>query len=1362
MRWSILFFFVPVLAIDVAAEGLGDTLNWRHITIEDGLPNSYVSAICQDRHGFIWIGTQDGLSRYDGYAFENYEHLPTDTNSLSNNFVTALLEDSEGQLWVGTQNGLNRLRKDRAGFTRFLHIPDDSTSLANNHIKVIFEDSDRRIWVGNNDGTLHLFDRQTGGFARFPLSGQSDLRDMIEDRHGRLILGFRHAGLISFNKEQRRFHTGVLYDPTRDVPAHSLLEDRDGDLWIGARNGLYRYRENEGRLDTFPTNPKTPGLLNCPLTFDLYETESGHIWISTDGGGINILDKEKGVCTYVNTNEQRQGLNSLAVTRIFQDRDGVLWAGTVNAGLNRQMKHESLVDHYTYEKGNPTGLSGKFVQSMHESKNGDIWIGLDQGGVNYLDRSTERFTHFLHNPEDPNSLIENVINSVYEDSRGDLYIGTYLNGFDILRNSERTFEHHWHKKNPDSPRPRYIRYFLEDSYGDFWIGSVTQGLIRYDRDTKESVFYNSQSEAGNAISSDHITYLFEDQASNLWVGTIGGLNRFNRERGEFRAWLHSPTDSTSISGNLILSISEDEEGVLWIGTDKGLDRFDQQRNIFTHYTTAHGLPGNWVKAILPGSAGELWLLTNRGICRFFITDGSIEPLNIGEDVSIQGYAWGGLKTKDGKLWFGTVNGIYSFYPDKIRKNPLIPPVVITKLRIGNREVHPGKTGSPLQAPVSDTRELVLDHQQSRVFSFEFVALNYIRSSQNQYAYKLAGFEEDWNYVGHQRNATYTNLDPGQYIFRVKASNNDGLWNEEGASIRITILAPWWKSWQAYLLYTAALLATGLGIWYSEKTRMKLLHNLKLAKVEKEKEAELSRMKSQFFTNISHEFKTPLTLIVGPLERIISSGRGDAYMKRQFHLMYQNTNRLLDLIDQLMDFRRAEAGRLKLQARESDLTAFTRNTVNAFAERAKDSDIVLNFQAPEGLLPLWFDSKKLDKVLFNLLSNAVRHTKAGGRIDVSVRPAADAPGSFAEIVVQDTGSGIAPEEQGRVFERFYQVSPENGGSGIGLSLSKTLVELHRGDIRLESEVGKGSAFTVRLPLGKAHLSESELAFPQQADRQARINNAIPAAIAQKLVAPPNPAIKSHKLLIVEDDAKIRAFLRETLETFYSVVEAPNGQEGLNKAQKSGPDLIISDVLMPEMDGFAFCKQIKTNLQTSHIPVILLTALTGEESHLKGLDTGADAYVTKPFNPRLLLARVKNLLELRKKLRERFLFEFNIAAKEVTITSVDEQFMQQTIEIVEAHMGDPEFNVETLVGEMAMSRSVFSKKLKALAGMPPGEFIRTIKLKRAAQLLLKSGKNISEIAYELGFVTPKTFRTQFKKHFGQTPSEFIAMRNTEVES
>lgn len=1331
-----------------------DTLLWKAYSVHDGMPNNHVLDITQDSKGFIWVGTTYGLARFDGYNFKTFENKPNDSTSLSSDQITCIFEDSKNNLWVGTTYGLNRLQINGDRFDHYFQKAGDFQSLAFNSITKIFE-ADGDLWIGTKDGTLHLWDPKSNRFIRVATIPGDQLSEMIYDQKSRIWVGMKDgSGVFVIDKKSGKLISHEINQLTRGLRIFSLFL-KDNELWIGSGTGLFRYREGSGKLVSFEEIFPDQRSIKKPsnIFFDIYESKDGKLLVGTDGGGLLILDLFNKSFSWNDT--FASGLNSLAITRVFQDKDGVFWLGTVNAGLGRERKLESIVTHYTFDKGNETGLSGNFVTSIHESKNGNIWIGLDQGGVNYFDRQKGKFVHYIHDPDDARSLPENIVNRVYEDAQGDLFAGTYQKGFGILKKGSSSFEPIWNTPNSNSPS-HFIRDFLEDSQGDFWIGTVTGGLVKYDKTTGKWWDASKLYEEIQGLTSNHIISLSEDSDQNIWIGTIFGLNQWNRKSRELKTWIQVDEDVNSLLGNMILCLFEDSSGQLWIGTDQGLNKYLPEQGIFERFGIEKGLPSKGVKTILEGNPGELWTGTSRGIYKFDQKDKTFEPLNIEGGNLVQSYSWGGLQSKDGTLWFGTTSGIYSFHPKNIKKNPIPPNVYISELSLNNQVVVVGEEVSPLTKSLEDTETMELDYAQSNVISFKFTALNFVNPSKNQYAYIMEGFEDDWTTSGNQRVATYTNLNPGTYTFRVRASNNDGVWNQEGASLKITILPPWWKTTPALFLWFFLLILIAFGIWYSERLRLKLRHKLKIAELEKEKEIEISQAKAQFFTNISHEFKTPLTLILGPLERMVQDQQINKGIRLRLRTIEKNAKRLLDLVTQFLDFRKLEEGKLFLQAKSQDIVHFAKETVRLFEDQAQEKKIRLDFIAEEESLLVWFDERKLDKVLFNLLSNAFRHTLEGGKIDVTVRRLDSNWKPCVEIFVEDSGVGIPASEQSLIFERFYQVDPSSSGTGIGLALSKSLIKLHHGEILLESTPGKGSCFTIQLPLGNEHLKPEEMVAISDLENPDNKVTSSKTIIKEEesLQVEYSSQREISTILLVEDDLELSSFIQQVLKDHdFDVLTAADGQEGLDKAIRNAPDLIISDVLMPKLNGFDLSSQLKSNFMTSHIPLILLTSLSEEEDYLKGFEVGIDQFITKPFSERILISRIKGLLANRRKLHDFFQIKTSLDERELQMTAADELFLEKTLKIIDDNIENPDFNVESLAQEMAMSRSVFFKKMKSFVGLAPNEFIQIVKLKKAEAMLIKQGLKVSEVAFQLGFTNPKTFRTQFKKFYGQTPTDYI---------
>lgn len=877
-----------------------------------------------------------------------------------------------------------------------------------------------------------------------------------------------------------------------------------------------------------------------------------------------------------------------------------------------------------------------------------------------------------------------------------------------------------------------------------------------------------------------------DKKNTLWVGTwAAGFNKFNRDDSTFTRYRFDPDNPNSLNDDRVMVITGTGDDLLWLGTSAGgLNRFNKNSETFTHYTKRDGLPSNNIYGLAEDGSGNLWISTDRGLALMDIEAETFRTYDERDGLpSSEFNERSYYKSRDGHLFFGSRDKLIAFHPDSLKDNTYIPPLVLTDFRIFNRS-------AKLDTAISRKNHIILSYDQN-FLSFEFAALNYEASEKNQYRYKMAGTDKDWINAGTRRLASYTNLAPGDYVFTVQGSNNDDVWNETGASIRLTILPPWWRTQWAYGAYVLLFLAALYGWRRFELRRVYLKNELKVQRLEADKLRELDEMRTRFFANISHEFRTPLSLIRAPIEKL-RERYSDEASQRDLSVMRQNVNRLLRLINQLLDLSRLEAGGLELQTRATEVAPFLRARVMAFSSLAQLKGLSLQFIAPEQNISTYLDREKVEKVITNLLSNAIKFTPAGGEVLVAVGSGSSSrqllvssgqssvgserlisgqrmPDDCLLITVKDTGIGIPAERQDKIFDRFYQVDDSqtraHEGTGIGLALTKELVALHGGKIEVESEPHKGAAFHVYLPLGKDHLQPHQIIEEDEEHTLSPAGDATELSAASAEVEPTDghDATSSESrvdktdqpiVLVVEDNADVRRYLREALDGAYQIVEASDGAEGLQTALDVIPDLIVSDVMMPNMDGFEMCRRIKSDEKTSHVPVILLTARASRDSKLEGLKLGADAYVAKPFDTREVVVRVRSLIEQRRQLAARFRREITLQPNDVAVTSMDEQFLQRLLEVIEVRLSDPDFDVRAFSRAVGMSRQHLNRKLKGLAGQSASDFIRTMRLKRAAQLLGKRSATITEIAYEVGFSNPAHFSKSFRETFGKTPSEYLA--------
>jgi signal transduction histidine kinase/DNA-binding response OmpR family regulator len=832
--------------------------------------------------------------------------------------------------------------------------------------------------------------------------------------------------------------------------------------------------------------------------------------------------------------------------------------------------------------------------------------------------------------------------------------------------------------------------------------------------------------------------------------------------------MNDPSDIHSISSNIVEGIFEfpDSDGsTLWIGTQGGgLCQFDKGTGEFTIYTKKDGLPVNRVLKIIADPKGNLWLAADWNICMFDTAKKMIKYFEASNELPASPFAC--LIDHEGELFFGGYRGLVRFYPDSMKDNSYVSDPVLTDLKINYKPAE-------LDTVITEKKSIVLAYQQNYL-SFEFAALDFYRPELYQYAYKMEGADKDWVFTdATRRYATYTNLDPGKYIFRIKCANNNGVWNEQGTSVRIIITPPWWRTGWAYVLYALILGSIVVGLWRFQVRRIQIRSELKMKSFETQKLQEIDSMKSRFFANISHEFRTPLTLILGPINKILTKTRNQE-IKQELNIMQRNAQRLQRLINQLLDLSKIEAGKMTLQARPENIVALLNRIVQSFESQAKLKGIELKFQSEQDEIIAFIDRDKIENIFYNLLSNALKFTSQGGNVAVVCKIQFVNRKSEIVIAVADTGIGIPPNRLDKIFNRFYQVDDsytrEHEGSGIGLALTRELVDLHHGKIEVESELNKGTTFRVYLPLGKEHLKPEEIAADQSASADSEPAGGLhieePSKDSDSTrsdlrhsegFAPPSHRKALPLVLIVEDNRDMRSYMQDCLASDYRVIEAVDGEDGLHRAIDKIPDLIISDVMMPRMDGFEMCGRLKSDERTSHIPIILLTARASAESKIKGLELGADDYLIKPFDRTELLVRAKNLIEQRRKLRERFSRDISLQPKEIAVTSYDEKFLQRTMDIIEQHLADSEFTIDSLLKEVGMSRMQLHRKLRALINCSASEFIRVLRLKRAAQLLQQKSGNVTEVAFEVGFNNLSYFSRCFRQQFGKLPSEYTPMKN-----
>lgn len=1365
-------FFSLILTIQAGQLFAQNSLIFKRINVDNGLAQNTAMSILQDKKGEIWIGTFDGLSKFNGIEFNTYKNDSADPQSLSNNQVFKLMEDRNNNLWIGTLNGINRYNTNTNKFIRY--------KLAGTSKKYpvldIVQDKNGIIWAGTEAG---LYNYNPGKDASKTIFSKTNIcSDKIQclyiDKQGRLWIGTDKTFKIYDLKNNRLLAIPpVLMAQAKlsNVIIRSIIQDHSGNYWIATETeGLFFYNI---KTQTCINYNKTNGLLSNTVRA-LIEIEGKTIWVGTKNGLNTINLTNKYIKAYMHDPEFATSLSQNSVRCILKDKEGSIWLGTYNGGVNVVYNQSDNFHNIGLKQGHNDGLSSGIVNSIMQDNDGSLWIGTDDGGLNHVD-STFTGNHVFYQDDEKNKeLLGNSIKAiVLHKDVTKLWVGTG-SGLKIFDKKQHLFTDVNLIKKPAVTGLIQNYVLLNDGAG-LWVGTNFSGLY-YIQNNKVVKHYLPDGNATNSLSSANINCLLRD-GNYLWIGTkSSGLNCLNIVDQTFTTYQFDEGKANSLTNSSILSVYKDSKNRLWIGTDGGgINYIDGATKKIYAITESLGIHSNTIHQIAEDSKGQLWVSTNKGLscigfkkfkAPFSANNLTIANYTVQDGLQSNQFMTGaGIKTQKQQLVFGGINGITIFDPHNIKANLVKPSVIFTDFLILNKSVPFGVKNSPLIKPIDQTREITLAYNQA-FFSIKFAALNYINPEKNQFAFKLEGFSDDqWHNVVNQQMVTYTNLDPGTYVFKLKAANNDGIWNSKPRTLKIVVLPPWYKTWYAYFGY-AIIILTLLYLFnnYSKKTE-RLKTQLEFESVSHLKDQELARKKLSFFINLSHEIKTPLTLIMGPIERLARMNEGNNKVQHQLMLMQRNSERLVKLINQMLDIRKFESGNMQLEAVQEDAVLFLKEISLAFSGLSMAKNINLVFKSEVNELLTWFDRDKLEKVIYNLLSNAIKFTPAYGTITLMVKHETSENVDDMVITVEDNGCGIPPQNINKLFKQFYHDDHDQSnvhGTGLGLAFSKELVELHHGNITLDSkpEDGAERGYTrveVRLPMGKSHFKADEFMgdFKNSEDIAGYLpTDAIHHQFSQrKIEILKNGEKEKISILVVEDNEELLNFIKAGFEDNFEVYTASDGLDGWNLAKEHMPNLIISDVMMPKMNGIELCRNLKSDIDTSHIPVILLTARTPLIFKMEGLETGADDYVTKPFNFSILEARVWNLIEGRQKLRSRYQKEIMLEPQNIAISETDGLFLTKVLAFIETHIGDETLNVEQLSDAVAMHRNTFTKKIKALTDQTAVEFIRSIKLKRASQLLAHGQLNVNEVAYSVGFSDVNHFRKCFKEQFGYTPKEQI---------
>lgn len=1369
-------FFLSIIWVIQSGYAQQQKINFTSLNSKDGLSSNTVNAILKDRYGLMWFATEDGLNKFDGTNVTVYKHKSDDPNGLQANDVRALHEDKSGNLWVGSSGGSLSLydRKKNA----FINFPGNTqTGLSSDIIRSICSDYTGKIWIGGFNG-LDVFDPVSKKVKKFSIRSKNQqifpatiISCLYEDSKRRMWIGTDN-GLYLYNRKTNSFlffqHSASNAASLSGNFVSGIAEDRLGNLWIGTKNGLSMLSPHSKRFRNLRHSSKDPKTLSSNTVLSVAADNGNQLWIGT-GEGLNILDITTGRITkYKPDSRDTYSLTGKSISCIYIDKQGIYWVGPFRGGIN---KYDNNLNLFHLKQSNffdQRGLNGSVVTSFATYKNDEIFVGTDGGGLNLFNRKTELFRHFNMPLANGNPSGDISIMAMEMTRSKKLYIGTYSKGLFVMDTGTEKIRQFKAGENADELNSNDIFCIKEDSKGKIWVGTNGGGLNILNSDNKVVLKYcknpNGENEAEYPIN-DFVRFIEEDDNGDVWIGSHGsGITVYNPASKKFTLYDKA---SSKLPNNLTLCMLKDQVGNIWIGTfSGGLCLFNRRTKQFVTFSEKSGLNNATVYAIVEDRQGQIWVSTNKGISSFDQKTKKFTNYGIYNGVQNNNFVLGaGLSSSDGEIFFGGAEGFNYFHPQYFKKNRNVPSVLFTDLRIANNSVVASADG-PIKEHISVAKDINLDYKQN--FTLSYVSVSYTAPEQNKYSYRLEGFDKDWIDAGTSKSVSYTNLDPGDYVFQVKASNNDGLWNTTGTVINIHVEPPLWRTVYAYILYVLVIMGSLLYIRHRgiQKLKLKFTAVQEKMKVEQDRKEterlhELDKLKIKFLTNLSHEFRTPLSLIMGPIDKLLSEEK-EAGISGPLGMIKRNTRRLLNLVNQILDFRKMEEHELRLNASETELVSFIKEALESFNDLSERKQIQLVFKSQIRDFYTSFDQDKIERVLFNLLSNAFKFTPVGGTITLEVEKSERTLTEESGVVIKvsDTGIGIPADEKEKIFDRFFQIDTAasilNQGSGIGLSITREFVKMHGGSIAVQSEHGAGSCFIIQLPFLQVEaIDEIRIDFSS-----AIKSNPEPEMVElnEKII----DGVELPSILLVEDNEDFRFYLKDSLKPFYKIYEAANGQEGWQKTLAHHPQIIVSDINMPFMNGIELCIKVKSDKRTNHIPIVLLTALTGEEEQIRGLETGANDYLTKPFNFEILNNKIKNLLFLNRTLKDTYTKQIKVQAPEVLIESHSDRLLNKVVLYIEENLNNPRLSVEDLSKHVGMSRGSLYYKILELTGQSPVEYIRSVKLDKAAVLLEKSDLNVSQIAYMVGFATPTYFAKAFKAKFNIQPSEFKSLKRKTEET
>lgn len=1297
--------------------------HFRHYNIENGISANNISALLQDQKGFIWIGTDNGLSRFDGNQFTFYQKNNPLYSGLHANSINTICETNSNELWLGTENGVFIYNQIKDIFTPFTKQTSDETKITS-LITHIIQDKEGNIWIATNKQGLFLYNIQTDKLTQFEIPQNANIViRILNDEQNNIWLSGPYQ-LCKLNKVNNTFETYTIEGETEGVYSMALWEDSSHHIWMGTWDkGLWKLNPQTKQVEKYLTDEKEQKILHI---HSILEYSPELLFIGSDNGLTIFNPTTHESFLYNNYGDSEKSLSDKFIYPMLKDREGGVWIGTYYNGINYLPPYCGQFNGYSESSDIPY-FNSRIISRFCEDENGNIWIASDDSGLSCFNPSTMQFIDF-NGREKLNKHNLHALCIVGKD----LWIGTYGDGIQVLNAQTGKIKNYNTTNGLDE---NSIYSIFKDSQGQIWTGSMN-GICQYDAQKQRFTLIK--------YLEALVIEIAEDAKGNFWIATQGkGLFRYSPQKN--KEWekygLEKGFNSLTVNH---LCINKDNE--IWVATSEGLYLYNPLKDVFTYQPLRH--PNECINAILEGE-DCLWLTTAKGLVKY--TPATQETQIFTKSDGLQSEAFimaSALKTRNGEFYIGSINGFNTFYPHQLKLNTQKPNVVLTSLEIFNQKIDTQKDGT-LPEAIDHLKEIHLSYKDN-VITLNYAALSYCTPQKNQYAYMLEGFDKGWNYVGSQHSTTYTNLPAGTYTFRVKASNNDNIWNEEGTSIRIIVHPPFYLSLPFKIGYVLLfLLALGLLLRYvirrSEKKHAKAIDELN-----SKKEIEIHEAKINFFTMIAHEIRTPVSLIIGPLEKIMQSTHIPTNERQELEIIDRNSQRLLYLVNQLLDFRKVEQKEIRMKFSSQSIKELMQAVCERFSPTLQQNGVSFSVTYPDEHFHADVDKEALTKVLSNLLTNANKYTQS--RIEVRFQEHPERQ-TFS-IEVKDNGKGMNEEELKKIFKPFYQASENKPGTGIGLSIVKGIVEAHHGQVNVTSQTGHGSSFMITLPQKQENLSAEE--------EENQAGNPLPEDIIPEQNA---TAAMSQKvlpiMLIVDDNEDMLNFLSSHFQTSYTIVTAVDGVDALNKLKEQEVALIISDWMMPNMNGIDLCKAVRNNQLTSHIPFILLTAKTDTEAKITSMNCGADAYIEKPFSLQYLEACIKNLLELRLQLRQKFSQMPTVSINSIAANQSDKVFLEKMNHLIEENLNNEELSVDFLAEKLCISRSGLFVKIKGLANTTPNEMIQIIRLKKAASLLLENQYRINEVSYMVGFNNPSYFSKCFQKQFGMKPGEYIASHAHKAE-